>query len=112
MKKIFVFFLLVILFFTSVSLADDEDLENLELSEIWNDESFVSSNSAKEPNLNSRSAVIIDRNTKSILFGKNENERRAMASTTKIMTAIICLENGNLNDIIEVSRKSCIYWWL
>ena len=29
-----------------------------------------------------------------------------MASTTKIMTCIIVLENGNLNDIVEVSKKS------
>ena len=29
-----------------------------------------------------------------------------MASTTKIMTAIIVLENGNLKDLVEVSKKS------
>ena len=40
------------------------------------------------------------------MFGKNENEKRKMASTTKIMTAIIVLENSKLDDIVTISSKS------
>lgn len=49
---------------------------------------------------------MIDKHGK-ILFGKKENERCKMASTTKIMTAIIVLEKvENLNEIAKVSQKS------
>ena len=40
------------------------------------------------------------------MWGKNENDKRAMASTTKIMTAIVVLENSNLNDMVTVSKKA------
>ena len=41
-----------------------------------------------------------------ILYGKNENSQVKMASTTKIMTAIVIIENGNLKDTVEVSKKA------
>ena len=56
--------------------------------------------------INSRAYVVIDRNTNLVLVGKNENQKRKMASTTKIMTAIIIIENRNLNEITEISKKS------
>ena len=43
----------------------------------------------------------------SVLYGKNENKRCKMASTTKIMTAIVVVENiKNLNEKVKVSAKS------
>ena len=45
----------------------------------------------------------MDADTGRVLFGKNENEPMAMASTTKIMTCILVLENGNLQDLVQVS---------
>lgn len=65
-----------------------------------------SSNQIIEPQINSRSAVVIDRNSGTILYGKNENQKRKMASTTKIMTAIIIIENCNLNDTTIISKKA------
>ncbi len=61
-----------------------------------------------ENNLNiySRRAIVFERNSKVVLYSKNINERCAMASTTKIMTSIIVLENTNLNDIVTVSKKA------
>ena len=44
--------------------------------------------------------------TNTILYGKNENQKRKMASTTKIMTATIIIENCNLDETIEVSKKA------
>ncbi len=42
-----------------------------------------------------------------ILYGKKENEKCKMASTTKIMTAVVTLENvDNIEDIVTVSKKS------
>ena len=56
--------------------------------------------------LNSQSAVLIDADTGRILFGKDENTVRPMASTTKIMTCILALEYGNLNDVVTVSSNA------
>ena len=47
-------------------------------------------------NLNSHSAVLLDGDTGRILYGKNEMEVLPMASTTKIMTCILALENAGL----------------
>lgn len=41
-----------------------------------------------------------------LLCGKNYEERLPMASTTKILTAIVVLENSSLNDIVTVSAKA------
>lgn len=58
----------------------------------------------KEPEgLYAQSAVLMDADSGRILFAKNGQEERAMASTTKIMTCILALENGNLDDTVTVS---------
>ena len=53
--------------------------------------------------LNAQSAVLMDGETGRVLYGKEENLVRPMASTTKIMTCILVLENGNLEDEVTVS---------
>lgn len=57
-------------------------------------------------NLNARSCVVLDRTSKKILFGKNEYNKVKMASTTKIMTATIILENCDLNQTVTISKKA------
>ena len=59
-----------------------------------------------EPSINSRSAVVIDRNSGTVLYGKNENNKVKMASTTKIMTATVVIENCSLNDTVIASKKA------
>lgn len=88
-----------------VIYADDELEENLEekeLSEVIN----VASKSIKEPMINSRIGIIYDRKSGRIIWGKNENKKSAMASTTKIMTCIVVIENANLNAEVKVSAKA------
>lgn len=53
--------------------------------------------------LYAQSAVLMDADSGRILFSKNGQEERAMASTTKIMTCILALENGNLDDTVTAS---------
>lgn len=61
----------------------------------------------KEPdNLYALSACLMDADTGRILFEKNGNEERAMASTTKIMTLIVTLEQGGLEDEVTISEKA------
>lgn len=53
--------------------------------------------SAAAPGVSAVSAVVIEAETGTVLFQKNMNEQRAMASTTKIMTAILTIEAGDLD---------------
>lgn len=57
-------------------------------------------------NLSAESSVLIDSDTGRVLYEKNPHKKMPMASTTKIMTALIALEKGNLNDKIRVSDES------
>ena len=59
--------------------------------------------SANPPALLSQSAVLMDMNTGQILYAKNPYERLYPASITKIMTALLALEHGHLNDPIRTS---------
>ena len=54
-------------------------------------------------NLYAQSAVLMDADSGRVLYGKNEEQIMAMASTTKIMTCIVALENSNTEDFVEVS---------
>lgn len=58
---------------------------------------------AEPPSLMAQAAVMLDGDTGRILFGKNENAVLPMASTTKIMTCILALENASLDDTVHVS---------
>ena len=84
-------------------LEDDFDISGI-LSDIESIE--TDSNIAQEPTINSRAYVVIDRKSNTILIGKNENQKKKMASTTKIMTALIVIEHTNLSDTVEISKKA------
>ena len=107
--KIILLFL-ICFFITPYVFADDlspsDDI--FDISEILNDIKSIETNSdtTQLPTINSRAYVVIDRNSNTILIGKNENQRKKMASTTKIMTALVVIEHCNLSDIVEVSKKS------
>lgn len=51
----------------------------------------------------SRSAILIDQDSGRVLYSKNINEKRLIASTTKIMTAIIAIESGKLDEIVTIN---------
>ena len=53
---------------------------------------------AAVPAVSAESAVLVCRNNCAVLFSKDENERRAIASTTKIMTALLTLEAAADDD--------------
>ena len=50
------------------------------------------------PSINAASAILIDNRTNKVLYSKNEDTKMFPASTTKIMTAIITLENCSLDE--------------
>lgn len=67
---------------------------------------FASDTTLEIPDITSKSAILIDNRTNKVLYSKNENNKMYPASTTKILTAIIVLENCNLNDVITVSYEA------
>src|SRR5690606_37873939 len=52
------------------------------------------------------SCILIDANTGRILFEKNPHVKMPMASTTKIMTALVALEYGNLEDEVIITKEA------
>lgn len=110
MKKyiIYILIFICILGITPKIFADDEDLEEIEdTAWIYEQIQSANSNAINEPVINSRSAVIYDRASGEVIWGKDENSKRKMASTTKIMTAIVVIENvKDLNKTVTISSKS------
>lgn len=88
----------------SVSFAYEEEEET---DYVWLNEEITNASAKKtdEPNLNCKCAVVMERNSKAIIFGKNENKRVPMASTTKIMTAIVLLENLEVNNNLSLDSQ-------
>ncbi len=58
------------------------------------------------PNVASKSAILMDKNSGRVLWGKDENEKMPMASTTKIMTLLVALEKGDFEKEVIVSSKA------
>ena len=104
MKKIFysiLIFLLILLNFSTVC-ADDVDNE----VDFEDTIEVTASNVSEHPKTNSRRYIVYDRISKSMIIGKNEDIKSAMASTTKIMTTIVILEKADLNETVTVSAKA------
>lgn len=94
-------FCFILLFNYYCSFADDIENEVIDSNSIE-----TSTNDLSNLNLNARSCIILDRLSHKVLYGKNENSKVKMASTTKIMTATVIIENCDLNKTIEVSKKA------
>ncbi|GLB58046.1 D-alanyl-D-alanine carboxypeptidase family protein [Cytobacillus sp. NCCP-133] len=56
--------------------------------------------------VSARSAILMDQDTGRVLFGKEATKTRRIASITKIMTAILAIESGKLNDMVKVSEQA------
>ena len=56
--------------------------------------------------ISAKSAVLYQPETKKIIFEKDADKRLPMASTTKIMTALIALDNCKLDEIVQIDDRS------
>ncbi|MGL5822515.1 MAG: serine hydrolase [Sarcina sp.] len=65
----------------------------------------ITSLATEVPDVTAEGMVLIDATTGTILADKNSKERFAPASTTKVMTALLTLENTKLNDVVTVGEK-------
>ncbi len=82
MKKIIFSLFIVTIFLSTYSFSFAEDLE-----------------------LFGEGAVLIDYDSLDILYGKDPHKQFFPASTTKIMTGILAIENGNLDDVITIQQE-------
>ena len=58
------------------------------------------------PEVSAKAAVLMDAQTGQIVWGLNENEKRPIASTTKIMTTLLTLESGDLDTPFTVDAEA------
>ncbi|HWR38057.1 MAG TPA: D-alanyl-D-alanine carboxypeptidase family protein [Patescibacteria group bacterium] len=58
------------------------------------------------PDIQAKSAILIDATTGRVFYAKAEHARRYPASTTKMLTLITALEKGNLGDTVVASQRA------
>lgn len=61
----------------------------------------------QEPqNINAKGAILVEKESMRVLWERNSQTPLPMASTTKIMTCIVALEQGNLDDVVTASKRA------
>ena len=53
-----------------------------------------------------KSAILLDAQTGRVLYEKQPDKQSLIASTTKIMTALVAIREGSLSDVVKVSRTA------
>lgn len=92
------------LVWSNLVLADDTE-DDSPLNEFSVDES-LETNGGKVPKISAGSAIVLDTVSGRVLYEKNAYKRCSIASTTKIMTAIVAIENGSDDEIVTVSKRA------
>ena len=85
MKKIIVFFLLFLLFPYNIFATDNSEIK-----------------------ISSPNAIVMEQSTKRVLYRKDDRRKAKIASTTKIMTAIVVIENSDIKDNVKISKKAAL----
>lgn len=91
----------------SLTLFDNHQVSTLD---IWNPifDFFFSSKSSSAPQISAKSALVYDLTTDKALYSKDPKEKLPMASLTKIMTAIVAMENKRSDDKYIVSDADLV----
>jgi len=58
---------------------------------------------AQEPALRAKAAIVMEASTGDVLLARNSRQRRPMASTTKLMTALVSIERSDLDDVLSAA---------
>ena len=119
---IFIIFFIVMSYTLKINAINKENtlnIERLENGNTINIEEYENDNEdvdiekkletvseVEDLDIESKIALIYDRASGMILYEKNGNKQTPMASTTKIMTAIVVLENTNLKDEVTIDAKA------
>jgi D-alanyl-D-alanine carboxypeptidase/D-alanyl-D-alanine carboxypeptidase (penicillin-binding protein 5/6) len=62
---------------------------------------------AENVDVSARSAILVEAVSGDVIFEKNAHEKLPIASTTKIMTAVVTLENADLGTKVKISPRAC-----
>ena len=66
----------------------------------------------EELKIKSPSAIVMEVSSGRVLYAKNIQDKRKIASTTKLMTAMVVMDNCKLSDTVEVSKCAAGTRWL
>ena len=110
-KRIFILFVLVLMTFNNIftiNIHADEPDYAAEAEERKNEK--VDTNDVpgwpEGPAIGAESAILMDADTGEILYAKNIDERLYPASTTKLMTCLVGIENASLDELVTVSHEA------
>lgn len=100
--------IIIILVTISINIFFSFYMQSLANTKLADSDTTTSTSDNKIQNLSiySDAAILMDSKTGKILYEKNSNEKKYPASTTKILTAIIAIENCNLSDTISASYNA------
>jgi D-alanyl-D-alanine carboxypeptidase (penicillin-binding protein 5/6) len=99
LKRTCYILVLILVFFSAFrSAAGEKDADTNSIVQAVSDQ--------KPPAVNALAAIVVEESSGRILFAKNAGQKRSIASTTKIMTALVALENGNLDDTVTISKRA------
>ncbi|WP_010248103.1 D-alanyl-D-alanine carboxypeptidase family protein [Acetivibrio cellulolyticus] len=96
--------LILIVSWSWITFADDFT-EDEPFREIFSTEVSNAAGS-KTPKIEAGAAIVIDMKSGRVLYEKNAYSTRSIASTTKIMTAIVAIEKGKLDNKVKVSKRA------
>lgn len=85
---------------------DNTEEEIINIDERQIDDVDTNGQNAGKLRVSARSAIAIDSRTKQVLFEQNPYEVIPMASTTKILTALVAINSGNLDKEVTISKKA------
>lgn len=100
--------IIIILVTISINIFFSFYMQSFANTKLADSDTTTSTSDNKIQNLSiySDAAILMDSKTGKILYEKNSNEKKYPASTTKILTAIIAIENCNLSDTISASYNA------
>ena len=93
---------------TGEDTAEDsgEETEYIPESYYWTVESNEISGWPQGPQIEAEAAVVMDADTGAFLYSKNMDRKEYPASITKIMTAMLALQSGKLNDTVTITQDN------
>ncbi|MDO8461117.1 MAG: hypothetical protein Q7S38_01600 [bacterium] len=114
-KKIYLAPIILVIFLIALIFVQnslDKRIENVRIKSVsdslltWETPYPVIDLIKGKPVISAKSAVVMDSDSQVVLFSKNENLVSPMASTTKLVTALVALDYFGQDDIITVNKSS------
>lgn len=78
-----------------IAIFEDDEIDDVDMNNILN-----------SIRVSARNAIALDSKTKQVLFEQNADEIVPMASTTKILTALVAITHGDLDREVTISKNA------